>query len=446
MKEVRARNWLVLLVFSALAGAQTEPPKHDAARSFPIDSITVEGNRILTVPAITNAFGLKRGDRGDAAIFDAARDRLLATGYFDTVAYRYKPSATGGYDLTLEVQEVTALYPIRVDALPVTTADVVAFLKAKDPLFPGKLPGTKPVIDRTAHEIEELLARRNHNDQVTGRMAAIAPGQFEVNFTPARGVPVVAGVTFEGSRLISATALHNAISEVAFGQPYTETSFRVLLENQIRPLYESKGHLKVTFPKITTEPSAQVTGVDVKVTVDEGDEYKLTRVAIAGRGASDSARILKAAKIPQMTVADFDQVKQAAGRVKDWMRHQGYLDVDVTTERKLDDEKKTAEFFLVVEPGPAYTFGKLTVSGLGLDGEAAIRKMWTVKTGDPFPADYPDYFISKVKEEGLFDNLAGAKAVPDVKPEAHVVDVTLDFTGTPARERAPRRQPGAIPH
>ena len=40
------------------------------------------------------------------------------------------------------------------------------------------------------------------------------------------------------------------------------------------------------------------------------------------------------------------------------MRHQGFLDAGVTTDKKLDDAKKTVEFFLVVETGPAYTVRK----------------------------------------------------------------------------------------
>jgi hypothetical protein len=85
------------------------------------------------------------------------------------------------------------------------------------------------------------------------------------------------------------------------------------------------------------------------------------------------------------------------------------------------------------------------VSGLGLDGEDAIRKMWSVKPGDPFPLGYADYFLSKVKEEGYFDNLGDTKAKPSINAETHVVDVALDFKGAPAKPKAPVRQGGFPP-
>jgi outer membrane protein insertion porin family len=301
------------------------------------------------------------------------------------------------------------------------------------------MPGTKQVLDRTAHEIEQYLESKKQPAAVAARVIAVTAGNLEIDFTPSRGLPAVANVIFEGSKAISATDLRNKIGEVAFGQTYTENGFRVLLDNQIRALYEAKGYMRVAFPKIVTEPSAQVQGIDVKVTVDEGEQYKLGRVIVGGRMASDSARILKTAKLPQMTVANVDQVKEGAVRVRDSLRHQGYLDADVTTDRKLDDTKKTIDFTLLVETGPEYTQGKLTVNGLGLDGEAAIRKMWAVKEGDPFPIEYPDFFLARVKEEGLFDNLGDMKARTDVNRESHIVDVTLDFKGTGPKERTPRR-------
>ena len=432
-----ARISLVLLLFATIVAAQAP----NQSREFPIDSITIEGNRIPAA-AIAEASGLKPGEIGNSAIFDAARDRLLATGYFDTVSYRYKPATSGGYQVIFEVQEVTMMYPIRVDALPVSTADIAAYLKTKDPLFTTKMPGTKQNLDRAAREIEQYLEVRGHPQKVAGRVTAIAPEHLIIDFTPVKGLPAVAYVTFEGSKAIPAITLHNKINEVAFGQPFSDEGFRALLESQIIPLYEAIGYLRVTFPKITSAPSTDVDGVDVKVTVSESVEYKLIRVAVADRSPEESARILRTAKLPKLTIANFDEVRQAAVRVQDSMRHQGYLDAEVTTEKNLDDQKKTVEFYLVVGAGPLYTFGTLTVNGLGLDGEEAIRKMWGVKPGGPFPEGYADYFLSKVKEEGIFENLGDMKAKPAINADTHVVDVTLDIKGAPPKTKPPIREPG----
>lgn len=451
-------SFVLLLFAGAVVNAQTPGRKTGSAgtvpaarpaatpatgplstQSFPVDSITIEGNRIHPAEAIIAASGLKVGENGNGAIFDAARERLIESGYFDMVSYRFKPATASqgkpGYDVTYEVQEIEALYPIRVDGLPATADEITAALKAKDPLFTGKMPGTQQVLRRSAAEVEAYLASKGHADAVGAKVIAPVPEHFEVDFTPATGLPAVSTVSFDGTRAIPAVDLHNKIAEPAFGQPFTDNGFRALLQSLIVPLYEAKGYMRVSFPKITTRPSTAVTGVDVKVTVDEGAEYKLARVTVVGKSPEESARILKTANVPRMTVANFGEIQAAAKRVQESMRRQGFLDARVTTDRKIDDAQKTVEFLLLVDAGPAYTFGKLTVNGLGLDGEAAIRKMWGVKPGAAFPEGYGDYFLSKVKEEQILDHLGDTKAVPKINAATHVVDVTLEFQGAPAKAK-----------
>jgi hypothetical protein len=64
---------------------------------------------------------------------------------------------------------------------------------------------------------------------------------------------------------------------------------------------------------------------------------------------------------------------------------------------------------------------------LDLNGEAAVKKLWALQQGKPFNGYYPDYFLNRIREDGLFDNLRKTKAVVKVDETSHVVDVTLQF-------------------
>jgi outer membrane translocation and assembly module TamA len=140
----------------------------------------------------------------------------------------------------------------------------------------------------------------------------------------------------------------------------------------------------------------------------------------------------------QMTIADFDKVREAETRIATSLKHEGYLDVQVNVDKEINDEKKTVNVYFVPTPGPQYMFGKLDVEGLGLDGVAAVKKMWGVPSGEPFPAEYPEYFAKQVKAEGLFDNLGDVKAEPDINAETHTVNVTVTFK----YERKAPKKPG----
>ena len=121
------------------------------------------------------------------------------------------------------------------------------------------------MIRRTAAEIEQYLETKGHDDKVAGKVIATSAGDISRSTSRRFAAsPRSRPYRSRAARLIPAVDLHNKISEVAFGQPFTENGFRALLESQIVPLYEAKGYMRVTFPKITTEPSTEVTGVDVE--------------------------------------------------------------------------------------------------------------------------------------------------------------------------------------
>src|SRR4051794_7131113 len=90
---------------------------------LPISSIAITGNKNLKTETILAVAGLKTGDNGGPAAFDAARDRLLDTGYFDVISYSYRQQDLG-FAVTFNVAEFKQLYPITVEALPVTLDQV----------------------------------------------------------------------------------------------------------------------------------------------------------------------------------------------------------------------------------------------------------------------------------------------------------------------------------
>jgi outer membrane translocation and assembly module TamA len=76
-------------------------------------------------------------------------------------------------------------------------------------------------------------------------------------------------------------------------------------------------------------------------------------------------------------------------------------------DRRVDDKEHTVDLAVNVEAGPEFKYGALEIRSLDLNSEPAIRKMWGVKEGKPFDAEYPDAFLKDVHDQGIFDNLGG---------------------------------------
>src|SRR5260370_39053476 len=132
--------------------------------------------------------------------------------------------------------------------------------------------------------------------------------------------------------------------------------------------------------------------------------------------------------------------------MKKRLRREGYTKATFQVDRHPDDKKKTVDLVFKPELGTQYMFGKLTVEGLDILSEPSVRKLWTMKEGKPFNADYPDYFLEQIREQGLFDDLGPTRSASKVDEQTHVVDVTLYFqaskgsdAGSPARLRRRER-------
>lgn len=424
------------------ASASAKPPA-TAPDKYPISKIVIKGNKVLPAEEIIAASGLKIGEAADKARFEEARKQLESTGMLDSIGYQFEPAEDGkGYVATFTVDEVSPLYTVQFEGLNASRDDINTYLKSKEPLYDGKLPPTTFIIDRYTHEIETYLASIHHAETVVSNVVPAGSDNYDLVFRNGAPLPSIAEVTFDGNKAVLITDLEHAINDVAYGTPYSQYTFKLLLENQIKPLYEAKGYLGVKFLNITTEPSKTVKGIVIHLTVDEGPVYKLAKASLSGVTREETDDLGKIAKFKIGEVANFDEINEGVDRMKKQLMHDGYIHAESEVVRRPDDASKTVGILVKLTKGPQYRYGKLTVLGLDLDGEAQIRKLWTGKPGKPYNAEYPDYFLGRIKEQGLFDDLGDTKAVKKMDDDKYIVDITLDFKGAPMKKERKRGMQG----
>jgi len=355
--------------------------------AFPIASVEIRGNVRFQPEAVVRASGLVIGERATPADMEAACNRLVATGMFLSARYRFKPApGQPAYAVTLDIEEAGDLYDIRINIPGVNEDEAWKWLKANDGLALPEGPTSDAALDYYKAAIERYLKE-------TGRPAGVGPhlradpdtGRLSAVFQP--GVlPVISAIRFEGNAAIPAATLEKAV-RTAINSEFTEQDFKQFLDFNVRPIYENAARYKAAFPKLTIDKGT------VTVTVDEGPVFVLRSAQVAGDHLPvPPGQLAKLFGIPPGQPAGWLAISTAASEMAAAIRRLGYLDVECTPDRDLDEAAGSIDVYFVITPGKQYVFGELGLGGLDPASDARARSLWRLEKGAPLTLDYVDRY------------------------------------------------------
>src|SRR5207244_211942 len=135
----------------------------------------------------------------------------------------------------------------------------------------------------------------------------------------------IAEVRFTGNEALPTALLTRTLSGVAIGVPYSDAGFKQILEASLRPLYEARGRIRVTFPQVTTQKADKIDGLVVTVAINEGPAYRLGAVRWQGVAASLKDQVEKVATFKKDDIANFDDIQAALGRMHEKYLAAGFL-------------------------------------------------------------------------------------------------------------------------
>lgn len=392
-------------------------------------SLTIKGNHLYSSADIAKVTGLHLEQRVTAEVLEAARNKLLATDLFDNVtdAYRYS-GAPPQYDVTMEVAENNQLFPMAFERLPVSSDAIRQYLRSHVPLYSDRIPGTDIVMHRYAAAIQNFVGETKPGTKVRAQVSNEDPKQLTVLFTPDAPAPTIARVTVSGNQVVDTGTILRAVNSVAIGAPLTDARLKMILNGAIKPVYAAKGYVAVSFPKIESEKAKDNLGMVVHVQIADGPQFKFGQIRFHGSGL-DEEEIKSNITFRPGQVFNSQQVDNFRVDLAHRLRRRGYLDAAVTTETEDDDSKRLVNVTFNVVPGAVYHFQTLDIQGLDVATAPTIEKLWGEKPGKPFNPDYPDFFLKRIQEQGLFDNLASTQSDYTADAATHGVTVHLYFRG-----------------
>jgi outer membrane protein insertion porin family len=404
-------------------------------------TVTLKGNSRYSTDAIVQAAGLRTGQEIVPAAIEAARVKLQSTELFDSVSDVYRFSGNPlGYDVTFTVAENQQVFPMRFERLGVSPADMQRCLREHIPLYSDRIPGAEGVLKRYTRAAQACVADAKSNVKVKTTVSNDDPKQLAVLFAPDGPVVTISQVTVSGNEAIDTGTILRAVNQVAIGVPLSDMRLKMILDGTIKPLYASKGYAAVTFPKVETEPSKTDQGVIVKVQIKDGPVFKFGSIRFHGTEMDqDEIRANIGFKPGQQY--NWRQVDDFRLWLVHNLRRRGMLDSSVLFDTQVDDSRRAVDITYTVLPGTVYSFQKLDIQGLDITSAPVIERLWGEKPGKPFNPDYPDFFLKRVQEQGLFDHLGDTSSDYTADAATHGVVVHLYFKGGKSKaERAKEKK------
>jgi outer membrane protein insertion porin family len=414
------------------AQSQSEPAK--AGGSAKVVSIKVSGSKKFSSAEVSVASGIQPGGMVTREDIQGGADRLSALGWFNNVQYKFNTARDGvQVEFTLEDAPVV---PVAFDNFPwFTDQELAQSIRSDTGLFDGTAPEGGSALESMKQSLQKLLARRGIRGEVETSLVA-APGEtgsvqrFHVNG------PSIKVNTVEFSDPLARGDVHvtERLSDIV-GKPYSRFTLDLFAYEQLRPLYLSRGYVRVAFAapevRFAGDPRQSLPdAVSVRLVITPAKQYRWGGAAWTGNNAFDAASLDRMTTLAVGDAADGNKIQAAWLRVESEYGKRGYLEAKVNPQPVFAEAQATVSYRVNISEGPQYRVGQIVITGLSLAAERQLLAAWSLPRGEIFNRQYYEDFVAQGARK-IFENSAvhfetmGHLLQPH--PETRVVDILLDF-------------------
>ncbi len=151
------------------------------------------------------------------------------------------------------------------------------------------------------------------------------------------------------------------------------------------------GRAKVSL--LDANSKGPISEVSIVLPVVEGDQFFWNGASWSGNQALPTSDLAKALGMNQQEVANQQKIDAGFANARKIYLSQGYINVQITPERSLDDTAKLATYSIQIKEGSQFHMGQVYFDGLPDRAATALAKKWKLKPGDVYDATYPLDFL-----------------------------------------------------
>lgn len=380
------------------------------------------------------ASGLQVGQSVDIPTLDAAAQRLLDSGLFKKLNYRYRTTGDQAV-VTFQVEEEKG------EALPVVFDNFIWFsdeellsaVRQQVPSFDGTAPDS--AVDGITKALQRLLEER----KVPGRVeyapyTNLSTGKAEHIYS-VEGVSIpICTLHFSGETAIQEDELAKNSKPLIAGD-YRRSFVLSFAQVNLIPIYRERGYLRANFlapmAKLEADAGSKCKdGVSITLPIEEGSAYSWEKADWNGNAVLSVQELEAALGMKTGELANGLKIDKGIESLKELYGRKGYLAAIVKPAPVFEDANRRVTYHIDIKEGPQYRMGTLTISGLPENTANRLKGKWKLQPGDAYDASYLKEFLNKDLMLDAGEVGGGTKKiVTDIKPDRQklTVDVAINF-------------------
>ena len=369
------------------------------AQTRVLRDISFTGAGVYSQPELLAFTGLKPGSSATQQQIEDAAQRLGDTGLFDEVTFSGNDR---GIVYALKPATASAMLPARFgNFVWWPDGEIESVLKARVPLYRADaVPTSGNMRDSIAAALTSMLAEKGvAGARVGSRLTSPGVGRPPDHLLFAIDSPAV---IIRSLKLVDASPgmqaeLDRVILDVT-GHQWDEDASYSDITARVGDVYRNDGYLDIAVTK--QEHSAPVVtaeniGLDVTATLNEGAQYRVSRLAWAGSETMSAADFSKRTTLKVGDPASPASLRETLHVLTNAYGAKGYLDAEATAPAEIDRTAHRVAYSISVEPGPQYHFRSVTWPSVSEKQSKEFDAAWQMKPGDVYDATYPQRFLEE---------------------------------------------------
>jgi outer membrane protein assembly factor BamA len=411
-----------------------------SAQKFQPKSVQFKGDPEYSDQELLAAAGLTRSAALTGADMNACAKRLMDTGVFNYVAYKFD-----GVDLVFSLTPDPALLPLRLENLPFTAGpDLDAQLHKRLPLYHGKVPTEGGLLEDVRRAFETMLAAESIKATV---VAAPYAGPNDHNRPSAMSFTVTSPafrlgtIRIAGASMALLPRLHEIVAGAA-NPLFDSQGTPAGLEKEFTQFYLDQGFAAVKVHAVRSGAlvfKSDAVLVPYTVNIQEGRFYKVGSIRVPANALVTQDEADKIVAAPRKLTMG-EALPNVVSLIESRYKAKGYLDLRVESQPTFNNSTGTVAYTLAVDPGSVYRVAYVKFAGVSDELRNHLMRQWQLMPGDAFDQTYLDAFLTKAESQDplLRRSLSGVNPTVETDPDpaTHEVNVTFRLEKGELVERA----------